>query len=147
MACHLEKPWKTKTTFISVAASSWAMILTLAARTATGKALSVILTWLKVSGWRWLLILGGLGLVAGVGLAIFGGFQASGTTDLGDQVAFLATGTLIGLALVIAGAALFVRYSIARFMRFWLVRLVHEHRSETDRVIGALKEIETKLNK
>ena len=42
---------------------------------------------------RWLLILGGLGLVAGVGLAIFGGFQASGTTDLGDQVAFLATGT------------------------------------------------------
>ena len=96
---------------------------------------------------RWLLSLGGLGLVAGVGLAIFGGFQASGTTELGDQVAFLATGTLIGLALVIAGAALFVRYSIARFMRFWLVRLVHEHRSETDRVIGALKEIETKLGK
>jgi len=27
------------------------------------------------------------------------------------------------------------------------VRLVHEHRSETDRVIGALKEIETKLGK
>ena len=52
-----------------------------------------------------------------------------------------------GASLVIAGAALFVRYSIARFMRFWLVRLVHEHRSETDRVIGALKEIETKLNK
>jgi hypothetical protein len=54
---------------------------------------------------------------------------------------------LIGLALVIAGAALFVRYSIARFMRFWLVRLVHEHRSETDRLIAALKDIETKLTK
>jgi hypothetical protein len=48
---------------------------------------------------------------------------------------------------VIAGAALFVRYSIARFMRFWLVRLVHEHRSETDRVVEVLKEIETKLSK
>jgi hypothetical protein len=27
------------------------------------------------------------------------------------------------------------------------VRLVHEHRSETDRVVEALKEIETKLSK
>lgn len=95
---------------------------------------------------RWLLLLGTLGLVAGVGLAIFGGFQASGTTETGDQIAFLATGTLIGLALVIAGAALFIRYSLARFMRFWLIRLVHEHRTETDRVVDALKNIEAKLD-
>lgn len=96
---------------------------------------------------RLLLLLGGLGLVAGVGLAIFGGFQASGTSDSGDQIAFLATGTLIGLALVIAGAALFVRYSLARFMRFWLIRLVHEHRSEIDRLVKALGDIEAKLDK
>ena len=94
---------------------------------------------------HWLLVLGVVGLVAGVGMAIFGGFQASGSAILEDQVAFLATGTLIGLALVIAGTALFVRYSLARFMRFWLVRLVHEHRSETDRLISALKDIESKL--
>ena len=94
---------------------------------------------------RFLLILGVVGLVAGVGLAIFGGFQASGTSNTGDQVAFLATGTLIGLALVIAGTAIFVRYSLARFLRFWLVRLVHEHRTETDRVIAQLQEIEKKL--
>ena len=30
-------------------------------------------------------------------------------------------------------------------VRFWLVRLVHEHRSETDRLISALKDIESKL--
>ena len=94
---------------------------------------------------HWLLILGVVGLVAGVGMAIFGGFQASGSAILEDQIAFLATGTLIGLALVIAGTALFVRYSLARFMRFWLVRLVHDHRSETDRLISALKDIESKL--
>ncbi|MGA0262687.1 MAG: hypothetical protein ACO3MH_03730 [Ilumatobacteraceae bacterium] len=81
---------------------------------------------------RVLLVVGALAIVVGVVLAVLGGFQASGTSDLGDQVAFLATGTLIGLALVIAGTALFIRYSMARFMRFWLVRLVHEHRSETD---------------
>jgi protein-S-isoprenylcysteine O-methyltransferase Ste14 len=91
------------------------------------------------------LAIGTVALVAGVALAVVGGFQASGTTEVGDQLAFLATGTLIGLALVIAGAALFVRYSIARFMRFWLVRLVHEHRTETDRTIEALKRIEDKL--
>jgi len=105
---------------------------------------------LKLRGARadrehWLLVLGVVGLVAGVGMAIFGGFQASGSAILEDQVAFLATGTLIGLALVIAGTALFVRYSLARFMRFWLVRLVHEHRSETDRLVSALKDIESKL--
>ena len=96
---------------------------------------------------RLLLAVGVVALVAGVGLAVFGGFQASGTLELGDQVAYLATGTFIGLALVVAGAALFVRYSVARFMRFWLVRLVHEHRSETDRVVEALKSLENKLVK
>ena len=96
---------------------------------------------------RMLLVLGIVALVAGVGLAIFGGFQASGTSDTGDQVAFLATGTLIGLALVIAGTALFVRYSLARFLRFWLVRLVHEHRTETDRLIEQMKSIEDKLGR
>jgi len=94
---------------------------------------------------RLLLVIGSVMLVLGLGLAVVGGFQASGTTDMGDQIAFLATGTLIGLALVIAGTALFVRYSIARFMRFWLIRLVHEHRSETDRVVTALKSIEERL--
>ena len=96
---------------------------------------------------RILLVIVVIALVAGVVLAVVGGFQASGTTDLGDQVAFLATGTFIGLALVVLGTALFIRYSVARFMRFWLVRLVHEHRSETDRVVAALREIESKLGR
>lgn len=96
---------------------------------------------------RWLLILGVIGLVAGVGLAGYGGFQASGTAVAADQIAYLATGTLVGLALVIAGTALFVRYSLARFMRFWLVRLVHENRTETDRIVRALSDIEKSLQR
>ena len=94
---------------------------------------------------RMLLVLGTVLLVVGVALAVAGGFQASGTQVLGDQIAFLATGTLLGLALILAGTALFVRYSISRFMRFWLIRLVHEHRSETDRVVSALASIEARL--
>lgn len=94
---------------------------------------------------RWLLGLGTVLLIAGVALAVIGGMQASGASDAGDQWAFIATGSLIGLALVVAGAALFVRYSVAKFMRFWLVRLVHEHRSETDRLVEALASIESRL--
>jgi uncharacterized membrane protein len=96
---------------------------------------------------RWLLTLGVVALVAGVGLAVYGGFQASGTAVTADQIAFLATGTLVGLVLVVAGTALFVRYSIARFMRFWLVRLVHENRTETDRIVKALANIEKTLDR
>lgn len=96
---------------------------------------------------RWLLILGVVALVAGVGLAVYGGFQASGTAIAADQIAYLATGTLVGLVLVVAGTALFVRYSIARFMRFWLVRLVHENRTETDRIVDALANIEKSLGR
>ncbi len=96
---------------------------------------------------RWLLILGVVALVAGVGLAVYGGFQASGTALAADQIAYLATGTLVGLALVIAGTALFVRYSLARFFRFWLVRLVHENRTETDRIVQALAKIEGSLDR
>lgn len=96
---------------------------------------------------RWLLVLGVVSLVAGVGLAVYGGFQASGTAVAADQIAYLATGTLVGLVLVVAGTALFVRYSLARFMRFWLVRLVHENRTETDRVVKALADIEKSLTR
>jgi hypothetical protein len=33
-----------------------------------------------------------------------------------------------GLAVVVAGAAVFLRYTIGRFLRFWLLRLIYEQR-------------------
>ncbi|MSO59801.1 MAG: hypothetical protein EXQ63_05705 [Ilumatobacteraceae bacterium] len=88
---------------------------------------------------RWLLLVGAIMLVVGVGLGVIGGVTASGTTNTADQVAAIATGSLLGLVLVIAGTALFLRYSMGRFVRFWMVRFVHEHRSETDRLIAAIE--------
>jgi hypothetical protein len=90
---------------------------------------------------RWLFVLGCAGLIVGVFLALYGGFQASGTANQADQVAFLATGSFLGLALVAAGTALFVRYSLTKFLRYWLVRLVHENRAETDRLIAAIESL------
>jgi uncharacterized membrane protein YidH (DUF202 family) len=59
----------------------------------------------------------------------------------GDAIA-LALG---GIAVTIAGAALFLRYSLASFMRFWLARLIYEHKAQTDRVLG-VNSAEHKVN-
>ena len=39
-----------------------------------------------------------------------------------------------------AGAAVFVRYSMAQFLRFWLARLSYEQQRQTDRVVEAIKQ-------
>jgi len=88
----------------------------------------------------WLLA-GIAALVAGVVLTVVGGIQASGSAVAADQTAAIATGSYIGIALLIAGAALFIRYSVGRMLRLWLVRLVHEQRSETDRLIAAIERL------
>lgn len=91
---------------------------------------------------RLLLLVGTAALVVGLVLTIAGGIQASGSAVPADQTAAIATGSYIGLALLIAGAALFIRYSVGRLLRFWLVRLVHEQRTETDRLIAAMEELQ-----
>lgn len=89
-----------------------------------------------------LLILGVVLAVAGLALAVYGGIMVQngvdGVPNEFDQRAFMATGSFIGLALIIAGAALFLRYSLARYLRFWLIRLVHESHANTDRIVDAI---------
>ncbi len=94
----------------------------------------------SAEGERRLVVLGALALVAGLALAIFGGIMVQNTTEnvAANQRAFMATGTFLGIALVIVGSALFVRFSLARYLRFWLIRLVHESRSNTDRIVDAI---------
>lgn len=86
-----------------------------------------------------LLLLGVLLGAAGLALAIYGGIMVQNDANEYNQRAFMATGSFIGIAMIIAGAALFVRYSMARYFRFWLVRLVHESRANTDRIVDAIE--------
>jgi hypothetical protein len=46
---------------------------------------------------------------------------------------------VIGLCVTVIGAALFLRYSTAQFLRFWLARLSYEQQRQTDRLIEAMK--------
>lgn len=44
-----------------------------------------------------------------------------------------------GLILAVVGGALFLRYSMAQFLRFWLARLSWEQQAQTDRVVEAVQ--------
>jgi hypothetical protein len=83
-----------------------------------------------------------------VGLALIGvaWFQASGTPYLAEQIPYLISGALAGLGVVVIGVGLYVRYSLASILRFWLARLTAEHAAQTDRTVEALGRIEAILD-
>lgn len=95
---------------------------------------------LKVTGGRanperaWM-IAGAVAMVAGVALSLIGWISTGGTSNAGDFADFAAMARF-GIALTIAGSALFTVMSLRRWFRFWLVRLVYEMRDQTDRVAG-----------
>src|SRR6266550_3571358 len=84
---------------------------------------------------RQLLRLGVVLLVVGVVLAVVAYFMSHGTTNpLSQRDAIILA--LAGVTVSIAGGALFPRYSLATFLRFWLARLIYEQQTQTDRIVG-----------
>ena len=98
---------------------------------------------LKVTGGRanperaWMIV-GALAMVLGVVLSLIGWISTGGTDNSGDFADFAAMGRF-GVALTIAGGALFTVMSLRRWFRFWLVRLIYEMRDQADRAFGAGK--------
>jgi hypothetical protein len=78
---------------------------------------------------RMLLRLGGLLLLVGPVVSVAAFFWSHSSVSPLDQndAQVLA---MAGVAVAIAGAALFVRYSMANFLRFWLARLSHEQAAQ-----------------
>jgi hypothetical protein len=64
-------------------------------------------------------------LVAGIAVGVVAAFLSHGTTDALQQRDAIVV-ALIGVSVSITGAALFLRYSLTRFLRFWLARLLFE---------------------
>ncbi len=86
---------------------------------------------------RLLLRGGALAMLAGIVVTIVAYTMSHGTTNLLTQNDAQIVG-MIGIAVTVAGAALFLRYSLAGFLRFWLARLSWEQAAQTDRLIEAL---------
>jgi hypothetical protein len=90
----------------------------------------------------WLQLLGVVLMVVGVAIA-FGAYSASlnvtatpGTNvDLLDSNSYMPL-AIAGLAISVTGGFVFLRYSLARFLRFWLLRQVYEQRLAVDEAAG-----------
>lgn len=68
---------------------------------------------------------------AGVIVAVVA-FAISGTqADTRDVISSLIL-AVAGVAVSVVGAAIFLRHSFARFLRFWLLRLMYEQQAPTD---------------
>lgn len=92
-------------------------------------------------------LLVGMGVaVVGLVVILIGWWGASGTAIVAEQIPYLISGGLLGLGLVIIGGALFVRYSLTRYLRFWVIRSVYEQRAQADRQVEVLERIEAGLS-
>jgi hypothetical protein len=75
-------------------------------------------------------------MVVGV-VGAFIAYQASlGSDDPRDIQSFIVL-AIVMLGLVIIGAAVFLRYSLAKFLRFWLLRQLYEGQAHMEELVRA----------
>ncbi|HEY4333902.1 MAG TPA: hypothetical protein VGM78_15080, partial [Ilumatobacteraceae bacterium] len=77
-------------------------------------------------------------MVLGVVVGIVG-YRASLNTDISvkgqlDASSYL-TLAVIGVAVTIAGTGMFIRYSLAKFLRVWLLRQSYENQANIERIV------------
>jgi len=77
--------------------------------------------------------------VIAVAMGLFAYFTSTSADDARDQNEMIIL-ALLAIVVALGAAALFVRASLTRYFRYWLVRLVYEDRANTDRLIEAIKE-------
>jgi len=88
---------------------------------------------------RLLLRLGVLGMIGGPVLALIGYFLShSATGPLQQRDAIVQA--ILGVAVSVVGAALYVKSSLAGFLRFWMARLAYEQQAQAERIATAVKE-------
>ena len=82
-------------------------------------------------------MLGGAVMLVGLILGFYAYFglshPASGPLQQGDATVI----GLLGVGFCIVGTGLFVVFSLTRYFRYWLVRLIYEQREQTDRLRAA----------
>ena len=90
-----------------------------------------------------------LGSQWGIGLTILGFVIAVvawfGALDAkGDNAAVSAlrseTFAFIGVGLAVVGIVIWLRNSLTRYLRYWIIRLVYEQREQTERLIEGVRD-------
>lgn len=84
-----------------------------------------------------LAVVGVLAMVGGVVLGLVAVSGSHATTNPLTQRDYVIV-ALVGLTIAVAGAALFLRYSLAQFLRRSLARVLLEQRLQTDRLVQTM---------
>ena len=66
-------------------------------------------------------------MLVGAVVALVSFLVSTAMADTRDVIS-MSILAIFGLALTVAGAAVFLRYALGRFFRFWLLRLIYEQR-------------------
>jgi len=77
-----------------------------------------------------LIALGVVLMVVGAAVALISFIISGSQADTRDVLSSIIL-AVFGLSLAVIGMALFLRYSIGRFLLFWLLRLIYEQQDET----------------
>ena len=84
--------------------------------------------------------LGVAAMVIGIGLAVYAyllSYGADGDNPAPQQRDAIIV-ALVGISVAVVGGALYLKGALAGFLRFWLIRDLHEQRAQTDRLLTAL---------
>ena len=89
------------------------------------------------------LVVGAVLAIVGVVVIIFALQSAHTATDVlvqNERIILAVLGAIIG----IIGIVMWARYSMARYMRYWLLRVIYEERLQQDRTLEVLERIADK---
>ena len=82
----------------------------------------------------------GIGIaILGFVIAIIAYWSALDSADPNDQVRSLII-AVIAMGAVLVGIVIWLRNSLTRYLRYWLIRLVFEEREQTDQIVKALRD-------
>jgi hypothetical protein len=81
---------------------------------------------------------GAVSMLLGVALGIYAYILSYSATDDPRQQRDAIVLGLIGVAVTVVGAALFIRGSLTAFLRFWMARLCYEQQAQADRIAEAI---------
>jgi hypothetical protein len=84
------------------------------------------------------------GLLIGVVLPVAAYVLSHGTTNALEQRDAIVL-ALLGVSCAVSGGALYLKGALAGFLRFWLLRDLHERRIQTDRLVGGDRAGESEL--
>ena len=81
--------------------------------------------------------LGLAGLAGGVAIGVIAYFVSHGTTNPLQQRDAIVLG-LLGVTLALVGGALWLKATLAGFLRFWIARICYEQQAQADRIAAAV---------